>query len=50
MISLEEYNLKYNKLLNSDICKEIEKKIDINFKKIYYRKLLKFILTMIFKI
>ena len=33
MISLEEYNLKYNKLLNSDICKEIEKKIDINIQK-----------------
>lgn len=33
MISLEEYNLKYNKLLNSDIYKEIEKKIDINIQK-----------------
>lgn len=33
MISLEEYNLKYNKLLNSDTCKEIEKEIDINIQK-----------------
>lgn len=30
MISLEEYNLKYNKLLNSDIYKLVEQTIDEN--------------------
>ena len=40
MISLEEYNLKYNQLLNSDTCKEIEKKIDINIQKDILQKII----------